>query len=194
MASSDTDTYAAIKLGIDREDWYRVPVYLRTGKALAEKRTSITIEFKKLAFQSEHDPPNRLVIELHPREQVSMILYDNRGGAVGSDVALTDSLACEGDDCLPPHALFLLDAFLGRRTYFLSFPEVVASWRLTDQILSSIRPTEGDGVPLVPYPKGSQGPREAVEMIEREGGSGLSCSFECCSGLGIEQSSWDHSF
>ncbi len=167
VAESVTETFVALKLGIDREGWFNVPIYLRTGKAVEAKRTYIAVEFKKLAFQDPTDPPNRLIVELHPQERVSLMLYGDRENHVdGSALALSDSLACMGDDCLPPHALFLLDVFLGRRNFFLSFPEVVAAWKLTEKILSF---THSGSVELETYPDGSTGPIGATKLIERDG-------------------------
>lgn len=184
VATSTTETFVALKLGIDRENWFNVPIYLRTGKAVEAKRTYIAVEFKKLAFQDPTDPPNRLIVELHPQERVSLTLYgdkrrkdvlplprgagapESNEGATAGSLALSDSLACMGDDCLPPHALFLLDVFLGRRNFFLSFPEVVAAWKLTEKILSF---TRSGKVHLETYPDGSTGPRAATDMIERDG-------------------------
>src|SRR5512144_2292071 len=44
---STTETYAALKLTIDNWRWAGVPFYLRTGKALAHKRTEVAIKFKQ---------------------------------------------------------------------------------------------------------------------------------------------------
>ncbi len=43
---SATETYVALKLAIDNWRWAGVPFYLRTGKALARKRTEVAIKFK----------------------------------------------------------------------------------------------------------------------------------------------------
>src|SRR5262249_59644735 len=47
---STTETYAALKLPIDNWRWAGVPFYLRTGKALAVKRTQIAIKLKPATF------------------------------------------------------------------------------------------------------------------------------------------------
>ncbi len=55
------------------------------------------------------------------------------------EIAATESLACRGDDCLPEHALLILEILRGERLHFLSFPEILASWRITDQICRFLR-------------------------------------------------------
>src|SRR6476620_2141202 len=52
---STTETYAALKLTIDNWRWAGVPFYLRTGKALAVKRTEIAIKFKQAPFAMFRD-------------------------------------------------------------------------------------------------------------------------------------------
>jgi glucose-6-phosphate 1-dehydrogenase len=47
---STTETYVAMKLKIDNWRWAGVPFYLRTGKALAMKRTEVAIKFREAPF------------------------------------------------------------------------------------------------------------------------------------------------
>ena len=52
--NSGTETYAALKVGIENWRWAGVPFYLRAGKRLAKRVTEITIQFKQppqLLFQ-----------------------------------------------------------------------------------------------------------------------------------------------
>lgn len=73
---SNTETFAAMRLEIDNWRFKGVPVYLRTGKALAEKRTHVVVEFKKPPFslyrESEGTSPNRITFEVSPREGISV--------------------------------------------------------------------------------------------------------------------------
>ena len=47
---STTETYVALKLMMDNWRWAGVPFYLRTGKALAARRTEVVIQFKQAPF------------------------------------------------------------------------------------------------------------------------------------------------
>ena len=44
---SDTETFIALKVGIDNWRWAGVPIYLRTGKKMAEGIRIISIAFKE---------------------------------------------------------------------------------------------------------------------------------------------------
>lgn len=138
--TSHTETFAALRMFIDRESWYETPLYIRTGKKLHEKHTYIVVELKKFAFQPKNDEPNRVIFELQPDEKLSIRLV-NRLGTTSryQQIATSESLACEGDDCLPEHGLLLLDVMRKRRVNFLSFQEIIASWEITDRILKFIK-------------------------------------------------------
>ena len=45
-ADSTVETFAALEVEVDNERWAGVPFQLRTGKALAESRTTVTLGFK----------------------------------------------------------------------------------------------------------------------------------------------------
>jgi len=53
--NSNTPTFAALKLSIDLTEWYKVPIYIRTGKNLTHKHTYIVVEFKKLDYAKNSD-------------------------------------------------------------------------------------------------------------------------------------------
>src|SRR5260370_7969741 len=69
---STTETYVAMKLMIDNWRWAGVPFYLRTGKALALRKTDIAIRFKPPPFAllrntpADPPPPNRPPLTTHP--------------------------------------------------------------------------------------------------------------------------------
>ena len=44
---SRTPTYAAVRMDVDNWRWQGVPFYLRSGKALDDKRTEIVIQFRR---------------------------------------------------------------------------------------------------------------------------------------------------
>jgi glucose-6-phosphate 1-dehydrogenase len=52
VGSSDTETFVALRAGIDNWRWDGVPFYLRSGKRMAENRHLLTVAFKQ--------PPRRM--------------------------------------------------------------------------------------------------------------------------------------
>ncbi len=162
--NSKTDTFAALRLFIDRESWYKTPIYIRTGKKLHEKHTYITVEIKKFAFQKKTEEPNRIVFELQPDEKINIRLINKRGlSSKHQEIKISQSIACQGIDCLPEHALLILDVIKKNRLHFLSFQEIIATWQITDQILKFIKKNK---VKVEKYKDGSKGPESQKKLTE----------------------------
>jgi glucose-6-phosphate 1-dehydrogenase len=74
---SVTETYVALKIAIDSWRW-AVPFYLRTGKALAARRSEIAIQFKPAPFTLFRDTPverltpNDLILQIQPEEGMTL--------------------------------------------------------------------------------------------------------------------------
>jgi len=158
---SQTPTFAAVRLFIDRQAWYHVPIYIRTGKMLKKKHTYVVIEFEKLPFQKK-DPEvetNKLILELQPDARIHLKLYTKHGGIKSElhDLTTSESIACYGDDCLPEHSRLFVDVFREDHSNFLSFEEIIATWRFTDKILNFIKKRK---IKPVKYEDYSDGPEE----------------------------------
>ena len=77
---SITETYVAAKLYIDNWRWADTPFYIRTGKRLPRRETTIAIQFKR----APHPPfeidsadslrPNVLLIHIQPDEGISLTM------------------------------------------------------------------------------------------------------------------------
>ncbi len=163
---SKTPTFAALRFFIDLTKWYQVPIYIRTGKNLSHKHTYIVIEFKKPAYAKEIETEcNKLIIELYPKERIEIKLVNDLGKEVPqyTELITDESLACQGDDCLPPYANLILDAFLGRHVSFLSIDEILASWHFIDQIHEHI---EEDNITPVEYACGTDGPEAQFDLTK----------------------------
>ena len=76
--TSATDTYAAIKLGVDNRRWAGVPFYLRTGKRLGRRVTEIAVVFQRAPHSpfdttaTEELGSNAIVIRVQPDEGVTV--------------------------------------------------------------------------------------------------------------------------
>ena len=164
--ASRTETFAAVKLCIDRRDWFNVPVFIRTGKKLSNSITRATIVFKKMPFQSRAALQNKLVFDMKPGEALSLKLVQ-RGTlkdpkkVAYEEVELSQSLGCHVDFCLGDYATLLNDIRRGEKTYFLSYPEIVAAWKVTDKIEKTIRDKK---IPLKIYQDNSSGPNFAHKI------------------------------
>lgn len=164
LEHSDTPTFAALRLNINREEWYNVPIFLRTGKRLHEKHTFMVVELKKFAFQPADIEPNRVIIEFHPEEKIQIRLLDEDGATLRQgEIAASESIACHGDYCLPEHGLLFLDVIREEQTYFLSLAEVISSWRIIDQVLAFIT---DQGLKPDIYQSGTPGPETQERLMD----------------------------
>lgn len=164
---SRTDTFTALRLFLDREDWYNTPIYIRTGKKLHESHAYIVVELKKFPFQDPREEPNRLIFELSPNERINITLL-NRQDDVNSYQELTtsDSIACDIDGCLGEHATLLLDVLHERHMHFVSFAEVIATWNIVEQLTRVIKKRK---IRLEMYEPGSTGPKSQHSLTSMDG-------------------------
>lgn len=158
--NSNTDTFAAVNVQIDKRDWYKVPIRLITGKKLSKALTRATITFKKMPFQGIELTNNKLVFEVKPGESVGLGLVQRATILKGAEPQfeefnLSQGLGCKVDFCLSEYASLILDALNNVKTYFLSFPEIVAAWKLVDGI-EAVRKNEN--IKCIVYEDGSNGP------------------------------------
>ncbi|MGY1842736.1 glucose-6-phosphate dehydrogenase [Modestobacter sp. SYSU DS0875] len=170
---STTETYAAVRLGVETRRWAGVPFYLRTGKRLPRRVTEIALSFRRaphLPFaptDTEELGHNQLVIRVQPDEGVTLKFGSKVPGSVMEvrDVAM-DFLYGEQFTEASPEAYerLLLDVLLGDATLFPRNAEVEASWAVID-------PLEAFWAGTTPhsYRAGEWGPRAADAMLEAEG-------------------------
>ena len=168
---SKTETYVALKLGIDNWRWAGVPFYLRTGKAMAKRQSEIVIQFKRPPFSLFRDTatealtPNALVIKLQPDEG-AMLTFGAKIpgpkiqiGQVHMDFHYKDyfqNAPSTGYETL------IYDCMIGDATLFQRSDSVMAGWDI-------VRPQQefwaDPKAPLAHYAAGSEGPAAADELL-----------------------------
>jgi glucose-6-phosphate 1-dehydrogenase len=172
---STTETYAALRLEVDNWRWAGVPFYLRTGKRLARKITEIAVTLKPvphLAFSQDGSlgvQPNQLVLTLQPNEGVSLRLGAKIPGTrmsirpVNMEFLYGTAFLSQSPEA---YERLITDAMRGDATLFTRNDEVEAQWRICDPIVkawaSDVRPPTP---PVATYEAGSQGPKEADELL-----------------------------
>ncbi len=170
---SRTDTYVAVKLGIDTRRWAGVPFYIRAGKRLPRRVTEIAVVFKKaphLPFSqtdTEELGNNQLVIRVQPDEGITLKFGSKVPGSMMEvrDVAM-DFLYGEAFTESSPEAYerLILDVMIGDSTLFPTNEEVEASGHVVDPIVDDFAQRAPDK-----YRAGEWGPKEADEMLARDG-------------------------
>ena len=163
---SKTETFMATKIKIDRESWYGVPIFIRTGKKLKKKATYVVVEFKKMKFQKSLEP-NRLIIEIQPREKIHVRLINKHGHSSDYfEINPSEDISCAHEDCLPEHANLLLDVLKKQKLHFLSFAEILAAWRITDSILKFVRSGK---VKVEEHEEGIDSPEKSQKLFKKHG-------------------------
>ena len=173
---SVTETYAAIKLGVDTRRWAGVPFYLRTGKRLTTRMTEIAVIFQRAphlpfnATDARELGQNALVIRVQPDEGVTMRFGSKVPGSamevrdVNMDFAYGESFTEASPEA---YERLLLDVLVGDPPLFPRHEEVEVSWKILDPIeefwAAGDRPEQ--------YPAGSSGPAGAEALMTRDGRS-----------------------
>ena len=171
---SRTETYAALRLGVDNWRWAGVPFYLRTGKRLARKVTEIAVTLKPvphLAFDQTGSlgiQPNQLVLTLQPNEAVTMRLGAKIPGTrmlirpVSMEFLYDTAFLSQSPEA---YERLIGDAMRGDAMLFTRNDEVEAQWEICDPVLKA---WENSEAPLPTYAAGSQGPIEASRLLVGE--------------------------
>ncbi|HEV2952819.1 MAG TPA: glucose-6-phosphate dehydrogenase [Candidatus Dormibacteraeota bacterium] len=173
---STTETYVALKLGIDNWRWAGVPIFARTGKRMPKRITEVRIQFKRpphLTFGMDsvrEVEPNAIVLRIQPEEGISLGFAAKvptagiRLRSVNMDFLYTSSFLVDTPDA---YERLILDCMVGDATLFTRADEVDAAWTLIDPIEEAWR---SGSQPVVSYPSGSWGPTEAEQLLARDGG------------------------
>ena len=176
---SRTPTYAALKLMIDNWRWKGVPFYLRSGKSLKNKATEITIEFQKpphLMFgmsDLEEITPNILSICIQPDEGIHLKFQAKEPDSEQNMRAVNMEFHYQkffGGVKLPEaYERLLSEAIEGDPSLFTRSDAIETAWSIIDPLIQSWEDQTSDD--LAVYDPGSWGPREAEELLERDGRS-----------------------
>ena len=175
-ADSNVETYVALKLLIDNWRWADVPFYLRTGKRLAARDTEIAIRFKRAPFVLFRDTPierlnrNRLVLHIQPDEGISVRFGAKIPGSTMNIGAVNMAFDYEdyfGDTPSTGYERLLHDCMAGDATLFQRADQVEAGWTVVEPIQRAWN--EGPSPDFPNYKAGTWGPKEADEMLRRDG-------------------------
>jgi glucose-6-phosphate 1-dehydrogenase len=163
--SSQTDTFVAARVFIDNWRWHDVPFFLRTGKAMADKRQLVTLGFRRPPATMFTDLPDSGLERDH-------LTFDLASGAAGFSflakrpgplIRLGRARmqfsydAQSGSELIGPYERLILDALMGDRTLFTRTDGIARTWELVEPVLDLGNPH--------PYKPGSWGPDAANDLI-----------------------------
>jgi glucose-6-phosphate 1-dehydrogenase len=176
-ADSSTETYVAAKLFVDNWRWADTPFYIRTGKRLPRRETTIAIQFKRAPhppFELDHEDalrPNVLLVHIQPDEGVSMTMSAKVPGQgvtirpVHMDFAYGGAFRSGIPEA---YERLILDCMLGDATLFTRSDEVEEQWDLVDAVVAAWK---RDRPSFPNYAAGTWGPVSADELLHRDGRS-----------------------
>lgn len=163
---SSTETFAAMQLNIDNWRWSGVPFYLRTGKRLPQRATTITVIFgdaPHMLFEEsglDMPEPNHLTIRIQPDEGITLT-FDAKVPGPEMKVRPVD-MNFDYDESFrvapqESYARLIHDAMQGDATLFARSDEIERAWEILDPVL----------VPSEPelYASGTWGPAGADRLV-----------------------------
>jgi glucose-6-phosphate 1-dehydrogenase len=175
--NSMTETYVAAKLFVDNWRWADTPFYVRTGKRLPRRETTIAIQFKRAPHPpfaeaaAEELRPNLLTVHVQPDEGVSLAIGAKVPGlgmklrTVHMDFVYGGAFQVELPEA---YERLILDAMRGDATLFTRADEVDEQWAIVDAIAAFWKRDR----PAFPnYAAGTWGPPSAEELLRRDGRS-----------------------
>lgn len=174
---SVTETFAAMKLFIDNWRWEGVPVYVRSGKSMRKKETTILVQFKRapdVIFRNtpamDHMEANQLVFHIQPDEGIELRFQAKRPGPnialqkVNMRFNYGESFK---DSPGTGYETLIYDAMIGDASLFSRTDLVETAWRIAQPILDIWATSTSDDFPN--YAAGSWGPKSAFDLIANDG-------------------------
>lgn len=167
-----TETFAAMRLEFDNWRWAGVPFFVRSGKRMAAKLTEVVVQFRSpptnlfraLDPQADSRPANRLIINIAPREGISLRIEGKVPGPglrMESAKLDLDYLQRFGGEVIEAYGPLILDAIRGDRTLYKHRDEVEGGWRICDPVIHSQELRQR----IATYDSGSWGPAEADALL-----------------------------
>jgi glucose-6-phosphate 1-dehydrogenase len=175
--TSSTETFAAIRVGIENWRWAGVPFYLRAGKRLKQRVTEVTIVFKqpplhlfKSNSSDDKIEPNIITMRIQPDEGISLRFGAKVPGPTTNLAQVNMSFSYAdafGKSSANGYERLLLDAMIGDATLFAHRDGVEATWALFTPILEEWAKVSSPTFPN--YDAGSWGPDCADDLLKKDG-------------------------
>lgn len=172
---SATETYFALRFFPGSPRWRGVPFYLRAGKRMRKKSTSVKLVYKKppLALLAGLPPDyaNVFTLEIQPDEKLEMTLNLKHPGPklCFSGRKMGVAYRRGGAQDIPgDYGRVMLDAMGGDQTLFVSAFEMNFMWDFLSPMLDLWK-QEPSACPLLGYKAGGTGPAAARALLQRDG-------------------------
>lgn len=166
--NSQTETFAQLLVKINNVRWAGVPFFLKTGKQLDKKETVIHIKFKQvdcLLLKNCPSDSNYLTIQISPEANFSLSLNAKKPGYAHQVTPITMDFchSCVFGTVTPESYEVIFEEIIkGEHSISVRFDEIESAWKVIDAI-------ESMNLPVYPYRKGTQGPKECLQFEKKHG-------------------------
>jgi glucose-6-phosphate 1-dehydrogenase len=172
-STSNTETFAAMKLFVDSPRFQDVPFYIRAGKKLPENLVEIKVVFRQtchVLFKEYGCPEigNVLTFRIQPDEGIGLRVIAKKPGTklaldtVDMQFTYQEKFGGKGVDA---YEKLLTDILVGDQMLFNRSDELQSSWKFITNILKGWE-KEKD---VLAYDETTWGPEKAFELIEKDG-------------------------
>jgi glucose-6-phosphate 1-dehydrogenase len=154
---SQTETFAAVRLGIDSWRWSGVPFLIRAGKNLPVTATEVLVKLRQPPV-AKVASGNYFRFRLGPELSLNLGARIKRPGPglVSMPVELSAMSAAKSEE-MDAYERLLTDAMQGEALLFVREDAVEAAWAIAEPIL-------GDVTPVQDYDPGTWGPPDAIRL------------------------------
>jgi glucose-6-phosphate 1-dehydrogenase len=174
VPQSQTETFVAMKMFVNTPRFEGVPFYVRAGKKMPKEVVEISVVFIQtchILFKEFGCPEigNVITFRIQPNEGISLRFIAKKPGAkLGLDSVDMKFNYKEdfGTSGLEAYQRVLLDIFAGDQMLFNRSDELESSWKLITEILKK---WENEKEKIQVYQPGTWGPKEAIDLIEKDG-------------------------
>ena len=167
---SQTETFVALRVEIDNWRWAGVPFYLRSGKALGQRRQAVVLGFRHPPMQmfpgnahaGRDRMGNRLIIDFDDPGWIAASFFAKEPGPAmrlgAAEMVFQYGSSFGQEHELDGYERLILDAMLGDQALFTRADGIERLWEVSTPLLEN--PPD-----VLPYERGSWGPKSIGRLI-----------------------------
>jgi glucose-6-phosphate 1-dehydrogenase len=165
-SGSRTETFAALRLGIDSWRWQGVPFFIRAGKCLPVTSTEVLIRLRRppKVYRSNTLTQNHIRLRISPEVTIAMgMMVIGEGQDLAAEAVEMVASRQPSPEEMDAYEKVLGDAVVGDATLFAREDYVEEAWRIVDPVLKT-------NTHLYEYEPNTWGPAEVEEKVMPPGG------------------------
>lgn len=165
---SRIDTAAYLYLRVNNPRWAGVPFFLKTGKCLDRKETTIYIKFKQVDCLLTRFCPsesNSLTIQIAPQSVFSFNINAKKPGYSDQTIPIKMEFCHSclyGPTSTEAYEVLFEEILRGEQSICVRFDEIEYAWQLIDTISQQ-------HVPMYQYEKQTEGPVQIYDFARKHG-------------------------